>query len=142
MSPVSARRRVMKPYTFKDGSKAPVGAMLAVPVYAISRDPALFPNPDKFDPYRFSKLREDGSNGHYQFASVTNGTMAFGSGKYACPGRYFAALEIKLLIIHILQGFDLKAVPDSDGVARRYQNMEFDSMVSGTLSSSLMLGLD
>ncbi|CAK4034814.1 ent-kaurene oxidase [Lecanosticta acicola] len=135
---LSARRKVMKPYTFSDGVEVPVGAMLAVPVYTYARDPAQFPQPDTFDPYRFTRLRENGSNDHLQFASVTNGTMAFGCGKHACPGRFFAALEIKLLVIHLLQAFDFKAIPEADGVVRRYRNMEYDSMNMPDVTKKLL----
>lgn len=103
---------------------------MAVPVYTYARDPGHFPEPDKFNPDRFMELRKDGGNDHFQFASVTNGTMAFGCGKHACPGRFFAALEIKLIAIYLLKYFDFKALPDVDGVVRRYRNIEYDSMVS------------
>jgi cytochrome P450 len=119
----------MQPYTFSDGTYIPAGTMLALPVYTIGRDPELFPNPDVFNPYRFVNKRHDGENDHLQFTSVTNGTMAFGSGKHACPGRFFAALEIKLLMIELLKRFDFRAVPGEDGTVRRYKNIEYDSMV-------------
>ncbi|KXT16518.1 hypothetical protein AC579_1349 [Pseudocercospora musae] len=133
---VSARRKALKPYVFSDGTRIPAGTMLAVPVYTIARDQAHFSDPEKFDPYRFTKAREGGNNDHLQFASVTHGTMAFGCGKHACPGRFFAALEIKLILIHLLKHFDVKAKPGQDGVTRRYGNMEYDSMVSMKRSDS------
>lgn len=130
---VSARRRVMQPFTFSDGTAVPVGTMLAVPVYHIGRDPALFPqDPEKFDPYRFTRLRSkdaEGGGNHLQFASVTHGTMAFGWGKHACPGRFFAAAEIKLILLHMLLNFEVAVVPGPDGV-KRYPNVEMGNMVS------------
>uniref|UniRef100_L7JGD0 Ent-kaurene oxidase n=1 Tax=Pyricularia oryzae (strain P131) TaxID=1143193 RepID=L7JGD0_PYRO1 len=128
---VSARRRVMQPFTFSDGTAVPVGTMLAVPVYHIGRDPALFPqDPEKFDPYRFTRLRSkdaEGGGNHLQFASVTHGTMAFGWGKHACPGRFFAAAEIKLILLHMLLNFEVSVVPGPDGV-KRYPNVEMGNM--------------
>ncbi|KZL80201.1 ent-kaurene oxidase [Colletotrichum incanum] len=127
---LSARRRVMKPFTFPDGVSVPPGAMLAVPVHHIGRDPELFPeHPNKFDPYRFTKLRQnEGEGNHFQFASVTNGTMAFGWGKHACPGRFFASNEIKLILIHLLTNYDIKVVAGPDGKMQRYPNLEFGNM--------------
>ncbi|KAL5940714.1 hypothetical protein ACKVV1_008384 [Pyricularia oryzae] len=128
---LSARRRVMQPFTFSDGTAVPVGTMLAVPVYHIGRDPALFPqDPEKFDPYRFTRLRSkdaEGGGNHLQFASVTHGTMAFGWGKHACPGRFFAAAEIKLILLHVLLNFEVAVVPGPDGV-KRYPNVEMGNM--------------
>ncbi|TLS24970.1 hypothetical protein PpBr36_06866 [Pyricularia pennisetigena] len=128
---LSARRRVMKPFTFSDGTEVPVGTMLAVPVYHIGRDPELFPeNPEKFDPYRFTRLRTkdaEGGGNHLQFASVTHGTMAFGWGKHACPGRFFAATEMKLILLHILLNYEVTVVPGPDGM-KRYPNVEMGNM--------------
>ncbi|KAL0938409.1 ent-kaurene oxidase [Colletotrichum truncatum] len=127
---LSARRRVMKPFKFSDGVSVPPGTMLAVPVHHIGRDRNLFPdNPDKFDPYRFTKLRQnDGEGNHFQFASVTNGTMAFGWGKHACPGRFFASSEIKLILIHLLSFYDIEVTAGPDGLKKRYSNFELGNM--------------
>lgn len=34
--------------------------------------------------------------------------MGFGYGKHACPGRFFAAAEIKTALCHMLLKYDLK----------------------------------
>lgn len=115
----------MKPFTFSDGTYVPSGTMLAVPVHHIGRDPSLFPeHPDQFDPYRFTKQREnDGEGNHLQFASITNGTMAFGWGKAACPGRFFASMEIKLILMHLVMHYDFKVNGEE-----RYPNVAFGNM--------------
>ncbi|KAK8030950.1 ent-kaurene oxidase [Apiospora arundinis] len=46
--------------------------------------------------------------------------MAFGYGKHACPGRFFAANEIKLILAHILLQYDLRM---PDGATERYQRV-------------------
>ncbi|KAI6355514.1 hypothetical protein MCOR25_008160 [Pyricularia grisea] len=138
---LSARRRVMKPFTFSDGTVVPVGTMLAIPVYHIGRDPELFPeNPDKFNPYRFTQLRTkdaEGGGNHLQFASVTHGTMAFGWGKHACPGRFFAATEIKLILLHILLNYEVTVVSGPDG-KKRYPNVEMGNMNMPDLKRRLL----
>ena len=49
--------------------------------------------------------------------------MAFGYGKYACPGRFYASNEMKLVLAHLLLRYDIK-LPDGHG---RPKNFTFDS---------------
>ena len=36
--------------------------------------------------------------------------MIFGHGKFACPGRFFAGLESKIILAFIIQRFDMRLV--------------------------------
>ncbi len=47
----------------------------------------------------------------YQFVSVTKENMAFGFGRHACPGRFFAANEIKHILAQLLLNYDM-ALPE------------------------------
>ena len=43
--------------------------------------------------------------------SVTTGMdtfLAFGHGKHSCPGRFFAAQEMKLMLAHLVQHYDIE----------------------------------
>lgn len=60
-----------------------------------------------FDSYRFIKLEEEQGR-RIQLPTSTINTMTFGYGKHACPGRFFAAQEMKLLMAHFLHHYDLK----------------------------------
>ncbi|KAF2966816.1 hypothetical protein GQX73_g6755 [Xylaria multiplex] len=51
----------------------------------------------------------------YQFTSIGDTNQNFGLGKHACPGRFFAAQEIKLILSHLLLNYDIKL---RDGEAR------------------------
>ncbi|KAI1424417.1 cytochrome P450 [Xylaria sp. FL1777] len=44
----------------------------------------------------------------YQFTSIGDTNQNFGLGKHACPGRFFAAQEIKLILSHLLLHYDIK----------------------------------
>jgi len=70
------------------------------PSYAIHHNPEYFPDPDKFDPERFSD--EDKDN----ILSYTY--LPFGDGPRKCIGNRFALMETKILIAHLLQKFTLK----------------------------------
>ncbi|EER37602.1 cytochrome P450 monooxygenase [Histoplasma capsulatum H143] len=72
-------------------------------------DPDTYPNPSTFDPYRFVKLREKpGHEMSAQLVSTSPEHLGFGFGKHACPGRFFAANEIKIVLCHILLKYDVK----------------------------------
>lgn len=59
-------------------------------------DPVLYPNPDKFDGFRFSKLRSsrDPNTARLVYAASDLESMAFRYGRHACPGEFFADHEI------------------------------------------------
>lgn len=52
--------------------------------------------------------------------TVTKENMGFGYGRHACPGRFFAAAEIKLLLARILLDYDVKMPEEQTG---RYANL-------------------
>ncbi len=77
----------------------------------------------KFDPYRFVRLRTTAApdpiayknREQYQFVSVTKENMTFGFGRHACPGRFFAANEIKLILAQLLLNYDIKLTESDAG---------------------------
>ncbi|KAK6834495.1 hypothetical protein PG987_009189 [Apiospora arundinis] len=121
-------RYISQPVTLKNGTQIPAGIFIETPLGPVNHDPKLYPNPDVFDPHRFLDLRNatkpDPINyktrEQYQFVTVTKENMAFGYGKHACPGRFFAANEIKLILAHILLQYDLRM---PDGATERYQRV-------------------
>ncbi|KAF2122563.1 hypothetical protein BDV96DRAFT_560995, partial [Lophiotrema nucula] len=40
--------------------------------------------------------------------------LGFGRGKQACPGRYFAAAELKIMLTRILTGYEFNFVEGTD----------------------------
>jgi cytochrome P450 len=110
---VNGKRVIRKTITLSDGTHLPAGTWVGVPVDAISHDPRIFPNPKEFDGFRFSKLREvsDGnrtSGGYHQLVTSNKTNLAFGFGRHSCPGRFFAAAEIKMILAFIILNYDIK----------------------------------
>lgn len=71
-----------------------------IPVYAIHRDAKYYPNPDEFDPTRFSE--ENSKN-------IQSGTyLPFGIGPRSCIATRFALLECKALFYYMLLEFRLE----------------------------------
>lgn len=97
----------------KDGLRFPAGTHIAIASDAIGHDPACLSgggDPETFDPFRYSRLREDPSKpetiNRYQFATTDTSNLHFGHGIYACPGRFFASNEIKLILCHLLLRYE------------------------------------
>lgn len=138
------QRRVLQPFTLSDGTVIPAGVDIAVPALPVNLDEAKYPDAARFDPWRFVRLRSGEkpdpmgyvSRELYQFISVTKENMAFGFGKPACPGRFFAAAEMKLILIYILLEYDVKM---PDGVEGRYANNVRGTSISADFSKSIMI---
>lgn len=101
-------RRVEYAMTLSDGTHLPRGALLGIPTVTM-RDPSGHwgSSAARFVGDRFLKLREESSAGNrWQFVSTSADHMGFGYGRQACPGRFFAAAQIKVSIVHLLLNFD------------------------------------
>ncbi|XP_055343483.1 cytochrome P450 3A24-like [Paramacrobiotus metropolitanus] len=79
------------------GVKYDQGTVFAVPIYAINRDPDYFPDPEIFDPDRFSKDNKQ----RIQRCTF----LSFGQGPRHCLGMRFAYFEIKYVMVRVLQQF-------------------------------------
>ncbi|KAL8821170.1 MAG: hypothetical protein Q9223_000732 [Gallowayella weberi] len=51
---LSVQRKVLKDFTFKDGTHVPAGNVICVPQQAVMRDPRYYDQPDEFLPFRFA----------------------------------------------------------------------------------------
>lgn len=108
-----------------DGHLLPCGATLSVVSYPVHRDPEIYADPDKFDPFRFSRLRGAGSGveggmgtgaaPNMAFVSTGAAYLPFGHGKHACPGRFLVDLELKMLLYHVLSVYDVELLPEHKG---------------------------
>jgi len=107
----SLQRLAISNVKLSDGTVLPRGGLMAV---ASSRryDPKYYPNPEKFDGFRFLKMREEpGKENVAQYVSTSPDHLGFGHGNHACPGRFFASNEIKIIFCHILLKYDWRLVP-------------------------------
>jgi len=115
---------VLKGITLSNGQYIPPGVCIEVPSYAVYQDSANYPDADRFDGFRFAKIRKAGSasdNARNQFVTTNEQNLFFGYGKHACPGRFFAANEIKMILARCILEYDIKNV---EGVEGRLANLE------------------
>lgn len=131
-STVFNKRAVLKDLKLSNGVHLPKGAFIAVSSDS-TRDPKIYDEPDRFDPYRFVKRAETHPETARScgFASVSLGSTGFGFGKHACPGRSYVTLELKMLLAHVLLKYDWQ-FPES--YKPRYMNNGFDSLTDVTAS--------
>ncbi|KAJ8128187.1 hypothetical protein O1611_g5450 [Lasiodiplodia mahajangana] len=107
LSPVSFNHKVVRDLKLSDGTILPANAFITMPTCSIARDPQIYDNPDRFDGARFYKKRQAGDPNRHQFVSTGPDSLPFGHGKFACPGRFFAAAQIKILLANILLRYDI-----------------------------------
>ncbi|KAJ0108738.1 cytochrome p450 [Diaporthe amygdali] len=72
-------------------------------------DSSSYEDPAKFDPYRFMRWRDEPEKENFaHLVSTSTLHMGFGHGEHACPGRFFAANEVKIALAHLLMKYDWK----------------------------------
>lgn len=93
-------RKVLRDFRYK-GFTIPAGAMAMVSPALSHRLPAVFPEPERYDPDRFAA---SGPNARVEpFTMVT-----FGGGRHRCIGLHFAYMQIEVLWTVLLARFELE----------------------------------
>ncbi|KAF2651752.1 cytochrome P450 [Lophiostoma macrostomum CBS 122681] len=98
-----------------NGAHIPRGVRVVWPTQAIHQDPNFYPDPLRFDAFRYSRMHEGkedskGEPGSERDAltTVTPTFLSFGYGKHVCPGRWFASQTMKQALAHILLNYDVE----------------------------------
>ncbi|KAI1310574.1 cytochrome P450 [Xylaria venustula] len=118
------QRKAMIPIDLSNGFHIPAGTIVQCNTNMLDEAPAGWGDPNAFDGFRFYKLRsrpEDTNK--FQFASTSYDSMQFGFGNDACPGRFFASNQIKIILAYILSHYDIKF---EEGVVGRPKNIMFE----------------
>ncbi|KZT02239.1 cytochrome P450 [Laetiporus sulphureus 93-53] len=109
ISGVSVMRKALRDVTFSDGTRIPAGTLVAAAATATHLDGDYYEDPAVFRPFRYSDMRMDESQRlRQQFVSTSPEYIAFGHGKHACPGRFFAVNELKLMMAYLILNYDFK----------------------------------
>jgi cytochrome P450 len=80
------------------------GDTVMIPIYALHRNHALWPDPDQFDPDRFADRK---AISRYAY-------LPFGDGPRICIGASFALQEAVIILATLLGRFRFKPVPGKD----------------------------
>ncbi|XP_044301152.1 24-hydroxycholesterol 7-alpha-hydroxylase [Varanus komodoensis] len=97
-APGAILKKVMNP--IKVGNIViPAGDLLMLSPYWIHRNPKYFPEPHIFKPDRWKEAALEKN-------TFLDGFVAFGGGAHQCPGRWFALMEIQILVILFLRKYE------------------------------------
>lgn len=97
----------------------PKGTFIAAAARPRHLDSTIYASPDTFDGFRFSKLHErqygddltpgGGSSGMpFQLVTTTSDYLVWGYGRHACPGRFFAAVVVKMMLAYVILHYDVR----------------------------------
>ncbi|KUL87684.1 hypothetical protein ZTR_05864 [Talaromyces verruculosus] len=132
LSPVfllTMNRIVTQDYTFKcSGLKLPKGTMVTAPAAAIATDPETFEDPEVFDGYRYRRLREQHKEGASSLVlgMSTIDSLGFGLGNQACPGRFLAVNNLKLMLARLLTGWELSLEKNGQAYSGNRPDIEYN----------------
>ena len=108
-----------------EGWHLPQGCMVATHSWGSHNDENIYPEAKRYKPFRFVELKGKISEGdqtdkarqqehldkvHLSFIATSPTYLGFGHGRHACPGRFFASQELKLLLAYLLTRYEVQMV--------------------------------
>lgn len=100
------------------------------------RDASVYEDCDKFKASRFLELRKQpGHENGWQFVTTSMDHIGFGHGQHACPGRFFASNETKIILCYLLLRYDFKLMPGME----RPENMWAAAECMPNIGSRIMI---
>lgn len=136
------RRVLVDGLRTEDGIEIPKETMFSVMSKMPHTDEDTYEEPFKYDPFRFSRVREQQAsilegngngnrNGKHSgsgktdkgskpsspvtFVSTSPDYLAFSLGKHACPGRFILDFEMKMMLCYLLKHYDIEWPEDYAG---------------------------
>ncbi|KAL9591968.1 MAG: hypothetical protein Q9179_007187 [Wetmoreana sp. 5 TL-2023] len=130
----------MSPVKLSDGTLIQPGETIVMPSGPIARDQTYYENPYDFDGDRFLRLagndRKHASQSPNEYAGVEPGNLSWGTGRFSCPGRWYASAMMKLLLATLILEYDFKF---PNGQSQRPPNSVVDVNVLPNMKQKIML---
>lgn len=97
-------RGVVKPFEF-NGFQVPSGWQAVYSIIGTHRLATVYPEPERFDPDRFSPQRQEHKQRPFSL-------IGFGGGPRICIGIAFAKMEMKIVAAHLLRSYQWELLPN------------------------------
>ncbi|KAL4922910.1 cytochrome P450 [Aspergillus aurantiobrunneus] len=97
-------------FRFDEDLVLPKGVLLTFPSIHLQNDPDIHPDPTKFDPLRFYRMKEEDRKAGVTSSSRDLRTewLAFGYGRQACPGRFYAIRLLTTVLGEMILRYDIR----------------------------------
>lgn len=102
-------RLMQSDYTLSNGITLRKGQMICVSGCSIQGDPNVFRDPETYHGLRaYNQSLEDHKAHPFKLA---DSELVWGAGRWACPGRFLANLEAKIIMVKLLNEYDFQLPP-------------------------------
>lgn len=125
-------RETTAPFRPSCGPLIPKGTLIAFSNNRFDMTTRTKADVDHFDGFRFDRERSSGGSKHHLLTPSPD-SLTWGYGIHACPGRSFAATEIKVIVIDLLTHFHLRL----KGGKERPPNKSFDFQIMPDMSAEI-----
>lgn len=135
-------RKVMSPIELSDGKTVlPQGASIVIPAGLMARDPTFYTNAQQFDGFRFYRENEDENvssrvSMQQDYTGIETGNLSWGNGRFTCPGRWYGAAMIKLIVANLLLEYDISFPV---GQTERPPNSKYNTEVHPSFEQKIVL---
>ncbi|KAJ7869028.1 cytochrome P450 [Mycena leptocephala] len=108
-----ARRVKVDGFTLPNGLAVAKNSTIGVSMDGIHFDPENYTDPTVYDPFRFSRPREEAlATGkprvNEDLVTTSPHWLPFSHGLHACPGRFFAANNVKMILVQLLLDYEIQ----------------------------------
>ncbi|TCD64760.1 hypothetical protein EIP91_003651 [Steccherinum ochraceum] len=101
-------RKAMRNVTFSNGICIPKGTLVIAAARHAHFNENSYASPNVFNPWRFVPTNEGLGTFSHNVTTPSVDYLHFGLGKHSCPGRFFAALQMKMMLAHIVMNYDVQ----------------------------------
>ncbi|KAH8732405.1 cytochrome P450, partial [Phaeosphaeriaceae sp. PMI808] len=113
---ITARGEAIKPFTFNDSTRLEKNDAACIPLEALMQDGRHYADAQHFDAYRH--MDKEAGTSRSRFSEPSLNFPLWGLGRHACPGRYYSARLLKLMVAHLVSEYDIEMAGQADRQAR------------------------
>lgn len=130
----------MTSVTLHDGVTIPKGTYICMAAGSMAMDPEFYDDPKTFLPARFQSGSSGTADGrkNLDFVGTESGNIHWGSGRFTCPGRWYASAMMKVIVAQIVKKYDVK-FPSRQ--TERLPNVYMDIMVEPNPKQAVLMKL-